>query len=316
MMRETCARHAARRRGISDRIQDRSVQIGLGEAFSIGSAACWALGVVFYRRLGDRLPPVALNLLKNYIVVALMLPTVLVVHGTTLPRFEGWTLALTLLSGILGISVADTLYFKALNTLGAGRIGVLGNLFSPFVILLSFLFLGERLTLLQFCGFLLVMFGVLLVNQRRSDDALPAASVRRGLVYGVLAIALNATGIVMIKPVLEHEPFFWVALLRMLAALLPMLWLARLLPAHHRVPPLREVPWRLLVTAALLGQYLAMLLWLGGYKYTSASVASVLNETASIFILLFAWLLLGEPLGRRKLAGVACTFCGVGVMLL
>ncbi len=292
------------------------MQIGLGEILSIGSAACWALGVIFYKQLGDRLPPVALNLLKNGIVVALMIPTVLFVHGPALPQFEGWTLALTLLSGILGISVADTLYFKALNTLGAGRIGVLGNLFSPFVILLSFLFLGERLTLLQFGGFLLVMFGVVLVNQPRSDEPLPAAQLRRGLLIGVAAIALNAAGIVMIKPVLEREPFFWVALLRLVAALLPMLWLVQLLPAHHRVPPLRSVPWRLLITAAVLGQFVAMLLWLGGYKYTSASVASVLNETASIFILLFAWLLLKEPLGRRKLIGVAFTFCGVGVMLM
>lgn len=292
------------------------MNIGLGEILSIGSAACWALGVIFYKQLGDRLPPVALNLLKNGIVTALMLPTVVVVHGIGIPRFEGWTLALSVLSGILGISVADTLYFKALNTLGAGRIGVLGNLFSPFVILLSFLFLGERLTLLQFGGFGLVMFGVALVNQRRIDEPLPAAQLRRGLLIGVAAIALNAAGIVMIKPVLEREPFFWVALLRMLAALLPMLWLAQLLPAHHRVPPLRSIPWRLLIVAAVLGQFVAMLLWLGGYKYTSASVASVLNETASIFILLFAWLLLKEPLGRRKLVGVAFTFCGVAVMLL
>jgi drug/metabolite transporter (DMT)-like permease len=59
-----------------------------------------------------------------------------------------------------------------------------------------------------------------------------------------------------------------------------------------------------------------MLLWLGGYKYTSASVASVLNETASIFILLFAWMLLGETMSKRKLLGVALTFGGVVVMLI
>ena len=292
------------------------MQIGLGEIFSISAAACWAMGVVLYKQLGDRLPPVALNLLKNGIVVALMIPTVLAVHGLTLPSFEGWTLALTVLSGILGISVADTLYFKALNTLGAGRVGVLGNLFSPMVILLSFLFLGERLTLLQFSGFLLVMFGVVMVNQRRIDETLAPSQLRLGLLTGIAAIALNAAGIVMIKPVLEREPFFWVALLRLIAALVPMLWLWRMLPAHHRVPDWRAVPWRLLIVAAVFGQYVAMLFWLAGYKYTSASVASILNETASIFILLLAWLLLKEPLGRRKLLGVACTFGGVGVMLL
>lgn len=292
------------------------MQAGLGELYSISAAACWGLGVVFYKQLGDRLPPVALNLLKNGIVLALMVPSVWLAHGLSLPTLSAWQLLLTALSGFLGISIADTLYFRALNTLGAGRIGVLGNLFSPFVILLSFLFLGERLTLLQFGGFVLVMGGVVLVNQRQVTETIEPAQLRRGLLMGLAAIALNAGGIVMIKPVLEQAPFFWVALIRMLAAVLPMLWIWRLLPARHRVASWRAVPWRLLIVSAVVGQYLAMLFWLAGYKYTSASIASILNETASIFILLFAWLLLKEPVGRRKLLGVACTFCGVAVMLL
>lgn len=292
------------------------MQVGAGEIYAIGAAACWGAGVVLYKQLGDRLPPVALNLFKNAIVVALMIPTVLIVHGLTLPQFEWWTLGLAALSGFLGISVADTLYFRALNTLGAGRTGVLGNLFSPFVILLSFLFLDERLSLLQFSGFALVMGGVVLVNQRQVTETLPPAQLRRGLLIGLVAIALNAAGIVMVKPVLEREPFFWVALVRLIAALLPMLWLWQVLPAHHRIPSWRAVPWRLLLVAAFFGQYISMLLWLAGYKYTSASVASVLNETASIFILLFAWLVLKEPLGIRKLVGVCCTFGGVAVMLM
>ena len=292
------------------------MQAGLGELYSISAAACWGLGVVFYKQLGDRLPPMALNLLKNAIVLALMLPSVWFAHGLSLPELSAWQLALTALSGFLGISIADTLYFRALNTLGAGRIGVLGNLFSPFVILLSFLFLGERLTLLQFGGFVLVMSGVVLVNQRQVTETLEPAQLRRGLLMGLAAIALNAGGIVMIKPVLEHAPFFWVALIRMVAAVLRMMWVWRLLPPRHRIASWRAVPWRLLILSAVIGQYLAMLFWLAGYKYTSASIASILNETASIFILLFAWLLLKEPVGRRKLMGVACTFCGVAVMLL
>lgn len=292
------------------------MQIGAGEIYSISAAACWAAGVVLYRQLGDSLPPVALNLLKNGLVLMLMVPTVLFAHGLGWPQIPLDLVLLAALSGFLGITVADSLYFKALNTLGAGRIGVIGNLFSPFVILLSFLFLGERLSALQFVGFALVMGGVLLVNQRERLETLPREVLRRGIWMGVAAVALNAIGIVMVKPVLEQAPFFWVALIRLIAAFLPMLWLIRLMPAHHRMPPLSTVPWRLLIVAALLGQYISMLLWLAGYKYTLASIASILNETTSIFILIFAWAWLKEPLGRRKLAGVAFTFGGVAVMVL
>ena len=126
-----------------------------------------------------------------------------------------------------------------------------------------------------------------------------------------------AVAIVMIKPVLEGEPFWWVVLLRVGGAVAGLAvlfhWQA---PARQlfRVGPLRR--WLVLAAAATIGQYLSMTLWLGGYKYTSASVASVLNESASIFIVLFAALFLGEPLTWRRAAGVGLTMAGVVCMVV
>jgi drug/metabolite transporter (DMT)-like permease len=57
-------------------------------------------------------------------------------------------------------------------------------------------------------------------------------------------------------------------------------------------------------------------LWLAGYKYTLASVAAILNETASVFILVLAWIWLKEPLTRRAIGGVVLTLAGVSCMLL
>ncbi|MCU0756025.1 MAG: EamA family transporter [Xanthomonadales bacterium] len=93
---------------------------GLGEVLSITAAATWALGVILYRKLGADLPPLLLNLLKNALVLALMVPTVLLTHGLGWPALSPAALGVVLLSGALGIALADTLYFRALNDLGAG----------------------------------------------------------------------------------------------------------------------------------------------------------------------------------------------------
>ena len=66
----------------------------------------------------------------------------------------------------------------------------------------------------------------------------------------------------------------------------------------------------------MIGSYVSMLFWLAGYKLTQASIASVLNETAAIFIVIFAWLMLGEPLNWRRIAGVILAFCGVVLIVL
>ena len=246
-------------------------------------------------------------------VLLLMVPTVWFSHGSLTPHMEMRPLLMTLLSGALGISLADTLYFRALNELGAGRMGIIGNLFSPSVISLAYLFLGERMSPLQFAGFALVLGGVLLVHAGGIDKQ--HHITRKGLLLGVAAVLLNAAGIVMIKPVLATEAFFSVALLRMSGALLIMLLLWPLFPAQFRMPAARQIPWKVLLLGAVVGQYLAMLFWLAGYKFIVASVASILNETASIFILLFAAMFLGEKLTRHKLAGVVLSFGGVALML-
>jgi drug/metabolite transporter (DMT)-like permease len=292
--------------------------MGIGEAFSIGSALTWSGGVIIFKRLGETLPPLRLNLLKNLIVLALLVPTLWLMPGTGWPSLSPAALALTLCSGMLGIAVADTLYFRALNTLGAARVGIIGNLYSPFVIVLSFLFLAEHLNALQGVGFVLVSAGVLLVTSQRSEKVLAPAELRRGVLYGASAIALMAVAIVMVKRVLEGQPLLWVVVLRLLGGIIGLvalfLWRREpLLPDARTAPRLR---WGALILGALLGQYVSMMMWLAGYKYTQASVAAILNETSSIFIVLLAWLLLHESLTTRKLLGVACTLSGVACMLL
>jgi drug/metabolite transporter (DMT)-like permease len=293
----------------------------LGELFSLLSAVAWAVGVILYRKLGMSLPPLALNFLKNCLVLGMLLPLAPLLHGFELPRMSLATIGIALGSGVIGIALADTLYFRALNTLGAGRMGVVGNLYSPFVILLSYLFLGERLTLLQGGGFVLVSAGVLLVARPAGPaaDPAPRAGARRlrGALAAIASIALMAIAIVMVKRTLETEPLLWVTLLRLAGALLGLLAIALLSGQWRSLGPRgARFDWRLLLLAAFVGQCLAMVLWLAGYKYTQASIAAILNETASVFILLLAWLWLREPIGRRGVIGVMLTLSGVALMLL
>lgn len=291
--------------------------MGLGEFFSITCAVIWALAVVLFKRSGESLAPNDLNLFKNALTFAVLLPVVFMFEGWLLPQFSAGQWGILLLSGVLGIGLADSLYFKALNTLGAGRMGIVASLYSPFVIVLSVLFLDERLALWQYLGFVLVLGGVLLVSYRRRKASIDSEHLRAGVIYGALAVFLNAAGVVMVKPILEQAPFLWSVWIRILAGAAVLVVILQLrgrlsglrqrLRAHHA--------WLNTTVASLLGGLISMMLWLAGYKYTDASVASVLNETASVFIVLFAWLILREELNRRKVVGVMLTFSGVLLMI-
>ncbi|MDX1568861.1 MAG: DMT family transporter [Xanthomonadales bacterium] len=291
--------------------------MGLGEWLSLGSAVVWAIAVVMFKRSGETFSPTALNLLKNIIAAVLLAATLPIVYGLTFPTFSATEWWIMVASGLLGIAAADNLYFAALRRLGASRTGIASSLFSPSVIVLSYFLLGERLVAQQIAGFLLVVAAVILVSYRKDRKDIAAEELRQGTLLAVTAVFLMALGIVIVKPVLELHPFLWIVEIRVVVGIIGIVLVGY---ARDRLHGLRlqlrlKHNWWLAGGASFFGSYLAMILWLGGYKYTQASVASVLNETAAIFIVVLAWIFLGESLNARKTCGVLLSFAGVLLMV-
>lgn len=300
-----------------------SAVVGLGEIFALSSAMVWAMAVVMFRHGGQHLTAFQLNLFKNFVGLCLLIPTSLIMAGAHLPDYSGMEWVLVLLSGYVGIAIADTWYLRALQLLGAARTGVVASLYSPMMVLLSMLFLGERLSAWQYPGFVLVLAGILLVTWKHRKEDISKADLITGVAFGAGGVLLMATGIIMVKAILEQHEFFWTTTLRLMAGtagmLIAMTWrkewthtLSIFKPSHF----FNQQPWIYLISGSVLGTYLSMVFWLAGYRYTQASIASILNETAAVFIVIMAWLFLKEPLNLRKVLGIVLALSGVLVLLL
>jgi len=61
---------------------------------------------------------------------------------------------------------------------------------------------------------------------------------------------------------------------------------------------------------------MALIAWITGMKYTLTGIASILNQTSTVFILLFATLFLREPFTRRKLIALVLAITGIVVVTL
>jgi drug/metabolite transporter (DMT)-like permease len=289
------------------------IHLGIGELCSLGCALLWAIAVVLLKKSGESLAPFALNLFKNALVLPLFLATIALLQGPALPAIAPADVALALLSGLLGIAAGDTLYFRALNSIGASRMAVAQTLYSPFVIVLSMLVLHETLRPLQFAGVGAVLGGIALVTWSRGDDGLAPGVLLRGAAFGGFSVLLMAIGVVIAKPLLERHDFLWIVTLRVAGGFGGMLLIAiarglgpRLLGEYRRVRH-----WPHILAGALFGTYLSMMAWLAGYKYTKASIAAVLNELAAVFIVLLAVLFLRERVSRRQVLGTVVAVAGV-----
>lgn len=288
-----------------------------GEVYSILCAVLWAFAVVLFRRSGDSIPPLALNLLKCAASSLLFFPTLWLAGIGFWPEVAHTDLFLLAASGLIGITLADTLFLKSLNLLGAGLSQVVACLYSPFVIFFSLAFLGESLAPWDIAGTILILSGVLLTVERNPQEEV-ASRRTAGVLIGAAAFAFMALGVVLAKPALGRTSLLWASGFRLVTA---TVGLAVLLPlfARGRRSLARLRPsgaWKTALLASFVGTYLAMIVWLAGVKYTAASVASILNQTSAVFVLPFAAVILKEPVTARHLIALSLALGGVILVTL
>jgi drug/metabolite transporter (DMT)-like permease len=291
----------------------------LGEVLSISCALTWALAVILFKR-SDQVEPRAMNLFKNVVALGLLVLTMAALGlGIDWTRSgEDW--ARLLASGVIGIAIADTLFFAALRHMGPGLLAITGCAYAPLVVAFSVMLLGEQIGAAFALGAMLVALGVLVATYQRGE-ATPSPDRRRTALAVLMALAAEgfmALGVVLAKPALERSDLLEASLVRLVAgtAALSVLLLRR----SNRVGMLGifrpQAAWVTLVPAVVLGTYLSMILWLGGMKYTTASVSSVLSQMSVIFTLVLARLFLGETLSHRRILGGGAALVGTFVILL
>lgn len=292
-----------------------------GEFYSLLVAFIWATAVVMFRASGMTTPPNALNLFKNTFAFLLFIPTMALLGIPFLPPDNGWAdTGILLASGALGIGVADSLLFASLNRLGASRTAVVDSLYSPFIVLFAFLYLSEPIGGMLLVAVGLMVSAILLIAWKGDPDDTPISrgDLRKGILYGVLAMIGMGAGIVMAKPVLNRADVLWSTTLRLGGG---VAWL--LLYLGHG-PTRRDYGrafrpgrhWKLLVPASFVGTYVAMVFWIAGMKYTDTSIASVLNQTSVLIVPILAAVFLKEPMTKRKAAAILLGFAGAALAAL
>lgn len=282
----------------------------IGEILSLASAVVWALAVILFRIAGDKIHPLVMNLFKNMLALVLLAATAAVIGGA--PSLPPKTFLIFILSGVLGIALSDWLFFTALVKLGAELTAIVDCAYSPFVIGLSFLFLGERMNGVQVAGVVLIVGAVILITRNKSDDRISRRDLLSGVGIGIVSMLLTAGGIVLIKPYLAGISIVWATLIRMTggAAAGTIMW--ALHPRRRELlQPLRTgANYKVLIPASVLSAYFSVLIWLAGMKYTQASIASALNQLNTIFIFLLAAIILKEKITPIKVCSVVLAFVG------
>jgi drug/metabolite transporter (DMT)-like permease len=286
----------------------------LGETLALASAVVWAVAVILFRTSGKDVHPIGLNLFKNLFALLLLAAVMPALHKPLFPDATLTQTGLLLLSGFLGIAVSDTLFFMSLNILGASLAAIVDCFYSPFVIILSYVFLSERLNGWQLSGVLLIITAVLTVARKSHGEngRISRKDLVRGIILGILAMLFVAIGIVLVKPMLSGVEIFWATGVRLIGGTLGVLAFLPFHPKRREVlrPLLDLSNWKTMIPASFLGSFLSLLFWMGGMKFAFASVAAILNQMSTIFIFILAVVFLKEKATLWKIVAVVLAFIG------
>lgn len=282
---------------------------------AIGCALAWAIAVILFRA-ARRIDPDAINLFKNVVGTALLLATMALIgdrfNWDRSPR--DWLL-LTV-SGILGLAVADTLFLAGLRRLDASVAAVTDCAYAPTVVLLSALVLGEALGAGIVLGAPLIVLGLLLVGWQKKQSLTGITVDRRGVILAIAGVMTTALGLVVAKPALDHSSVIEATTVRLVAGTIALFAYQAVTGRTKKALVLfrPQAMWKIAIPAAVLGTYVAMILWLGGVKYGTASRSALINQSGAIMVLILSSML-GEKVPMRRWIGASIAVGGVCVVV-
>lgn len=294
----------------------------MGQVCALLAALTWAFALVLFRLSGKQINPISMNLFKNVLATALLFFTLLVIGEgfETLEEFPVEDIYILIISGFLGLALADTVLFYSLNLVGVSLFAIVDCCYSPIVLLVSWLLISEELAFFHYVGGGLILFGLFIATKHPPPPDRTRSQITAGILLGILSIALMAVGIVIAKPVLDVGgfPLFWATTIRLLAGTVALAAVTLASPQRRQLWSVFRpaAVWRYSVPASIFAGYLSMLLWVGGFKYTQATIAAILNQTSVVFAIILAILILKEKLTSRKAAAVGMAMIGVVLVTL
>lgn len=285
----------------------------VGISAALTSAAAWAISAVLFKKIGEDIPSLGLNLARGGLNLLLLIVPLMIIG---LEDIDVNTFVLLGVSGLLGIALGDTFFFEALQRLGAQPMVLLSLLGQVLTVFLAVVFLDEYLTVNMALGIFLVLAGIVFVLYSKVNGT-KNKKTTEGIIFGLLSVLCMATSIIITKKGLASVSAIEAIFIRILwgtSGLLIGGTVTRQLGTWLSPLKKRGLIKKLLmaVSITLFGGF-----WLShvALKYIDVSVANTLNSTVPLFAIPLAVIFLKEKVTAKAVIGTVISVCGIILLI-
>jgi drug/metabolite transporter (DMT)-like permease len=272
---------------------------------------------------GRRIGSYEVNKLRIPIAIVFLSIALLIRYGDLFPT--GWdchTLLYLSISGIIGLAIGDTFYFRCLVILGPRQGSLMMALDPLMTAIIAFLMLDERLSLMAIGGIFVTLAGVSWVTTSKRDDTdldRREGSKSFGILMGVGGAFGQAMGLVLAKEAMG-ETFnpMSATLIRMIAAFVSI-WIVAAVRGEiiNTLKALADKRCLLALSgAAFLGPTVGVWFSLVAVKYTQAGIAATLMSTFPVVIIPMMMIFYKERPSYRVVLGAIVAVAGVAMLFI
>lgn len=270
----------------------------------------WSLNVIISKYLANDVPPILINLMRWCIAGAILLPFTFkeIIHNFKAIR-ASWFMIL--IQGFLGVTVFNTLVYKAGSTTSAIDMALIISMGPIFMALFSWIFLHKAITLRQGIGLGIALAGVIVLILRGSIRNLEDFAFSIGDVYTIGAAATFAlySTLLAFKP--KNISSIAFLELMILAGIILMIPFSIEPLQYYEFENLHSYAILSIVYMAIFQSIFAFLFWSTTLQAIGTIRAGILFYTMPVFSSIAAYFLLNEVLQESQMIGGAMVLAGV-----
>jgi len=292
-----------------------------GELAALFTAFFWTVTALAFESASLKVGSIAVNLIRlcfalviisiyNYFSRDLFFPVDASSHAWL------WLV----LSGIIGLVAGDYFLFESYTIVGSRISMLIMTLVPPITALLSWMMLGELLTLMNMAGMLLTLFGIALVilNRRNGAQKLKVKYPLRGLIFAFLGAVGQAIGLVFSKVGMKDYDAFAATQIRIITgvigfAIIITFWKKWTVVSKAFVN--HNAMWRI-VLGSFFGPFLGISFSLYAVQHTQAGIASTIMAIVPVLIIPPAIILLKQKVSLKEIIGAVISVLGVALFFM
>jgi len=293
----------------------------IGEFAALFTACCWTVTALAFESASNKVGSIAVNLLRLLLALVFLSIFSYFIRGKLLPVDASADTWMWLsLSGLIGFVIGDLFLFESYTIIGSRISMLIMTLVPPITALLSWIMLGETLTLFNFLGMSLTLGGIaiVIVNKGTGEKMFSFTHSLKGIFFAFIGAVGQAVGLVFSKVGMGDYSAFAATQIRIITgiigfAIVITVWKKwkNVSNAVKNKPALKRIG-----LGSVFGPFLGVSFSLYAVQHANAGIASTIMAIVPVLIIPASLIFLHQKVTLKEIIGAVISVSGVALFFL